>query len=45
MNLDQLEAVRRVLEMRDYAMILGMPGTGKTTTIVHIVQVRSAYAL
>ena len=26
--------------MRDYALLLGMPGTGKTTTIVHIIKVR-----
>eukprot|EP00798_Chlamydomonas_sp_ICE-L_P015376 gene15376-21461_t len=38
MNLDQREAVQRVLEMQDYGMILGMPGTGKTTTIVRIIQ-------
>ena len=38
LNPEQHEAVRRVLEMRDYALILGMPGTGKTTTIVHIVR-------
>jgi superfamily I DNA/RNA helicase len=23
---------------RDYALVLGMPGTGKTTTIAHIIQ-------
>lgn len=29
-----------VPQMRDYALLLGMPGTGKTTTIVHIIKVR-----
>jgi hypothetical protein len=28
MNPDQLAAVRKVLAMQDYALILGMPGTG-----------------
>ncbi len=40
MNPDQQEAVARVMQMRDYALVLGMPGTGKTTTIVHIIKVR-----
>eukprot|EP00955_Chlamydomonas_euryale_P116560 366426-Chlamydomonas_euryale.AAC.24 len=38
LNPDQLEAIRRVLQMRDYMLLLGMPGTGKTTTIVHIIK-------
>ncbi|GIL46712.1 hypothetical protein Vafri_3630 [Volvox africanus] len=38
MNGEQLEAVQRVLAMQDYAILLGMPGTGKTTTIVHIIR-------
>ncbi|GLC59371.1 hypothetical protein PLESTB_001479200 [Pleodorina starrii] len=38
MNGEQLEAVQRVLAMQDYALLLGMPGTGKTTTIVHIIR-------
>ena len=33
LNSDQLTAVERVLLASDYALILGMPGTGKTTTI------------
>lgn len=38
MNADQRNAVSAVLQMRDYALILGMPGTGKTSTIVHAIQ-------
>nr|POE54926.1 dna replication atp-dependent helicase/nuclease dna2 [Quercus suber] len=37
MNKDQREAVDKVLSAQDYALILGMPGTGKTTTIAHII--------
>ena len=39
LNSDQLFAVEKVLSASDYALILGMPGTGKTTTIACIVQV------
>lgn len=38
LNADQRAAVTRVLTARDYALILGMPGTGKSTTIVDIVR-------
>lgn len=38
MNEDQEHAVDRVLAAKDYALILGMPGTGKTTTIAHIIR-------
>ncbi|KAF7191210.1 DNA replication ATP-dependent helicase/nuclease DNA2 [Pseudocercospora fuligena] len=38
MNEDQQHAVERVLAAEDYALILGMPGTGKTTTIAHIIR-------
>ncbi|USW46949.1 Putative PD-(D/E)XK endonuclease-like domain superfamily, DNA replication factor Dna2 [Septoria linicola] len=38
MNDDQRSAVSRVLAANDYALILGMPGTGKTTTIAHIIR-------
>ena len=38
MNDDQLAAVGKVLSAQDYALILGMPGTGKTTTIAHIIR-------
>ncbi|KAF9356861.1 Tripartite DNA replication factor [Mortierella sp. AD094] len=38
LNDDQRQAVEAVLSAKDYALILGMPGTGKTTTIAHIIQ-------
>ena len=38
MNEDQQSAVNKVLTATDYALILGMPGTGKTTTIAHIIR-------
>lgn len=38
MNEDQSAAVAKVLSANDYALILGMPGTGKTTTIAHIIR-------
>ena len=38
MNEDQRAAVSKVLNAKDYALILGMPGTGKTTTIAHIIR-------
>ncbi len=37
LNEDQSRAMRKVLTARDYALILGMPGTGKTTTIAEII--------
>ncbi|KAK3703398.1 DNA replication endonuclease-helicase Dna2 [Vermiconidia calcicola] len=38
MNEDQAAAVSKVRSAQDYALILGMPGTGKTTTIAHIIR-------
>ncbi|KAK4052776.1 DNA replication endonuclease-helicase Dna2 [Microbotryomycetes sp. JL201] len=38
LNPDQKAAVEKVLSARDYALILGMPGTGKTTAIAEIVK-------
>lgn len=38
MNEDQISAIQKVLEMQDYVLILGMPGTGKTTTLVHAIK-------
>ncbi|ORZ27847.1 DNA replication factor Dna2-domain-containing protein [Lobosporangium transversale] len=39
LNGDQCRAVEAVLAARDYALILGMPGTGKTTTIAQIIHI------
>jgi DNA replication ATP-dependent helicase Dna2 len=38
MNDGQQAAVSKVLAAQDYALILGMPGTGKTTTIAHVIR-------
>ena len=38
LNADQRAAIKRVLTARDYALILGMPGTGKSTTVVEVVR-------
>ncbi|KAH6597528.1 hypothetical protein BASA50_004445 [Batrachochytrium salamandrivorans] len=38
LNVSQLNAVDRVMRAQDYALILGMPGTGKTTVIGHILK-------
>lgn len=38
MNADQKAAVAKVMSAKDYALVLGMPGTGKTTTIAHIIR-------
>ncbi|EDU40155.1 DNA replication helicase Dna2 [Pyrenophora tritici-repentis Pt-1C-BFP] len=38
MNSDQRAAVSKVMSAKDYALVLGMPGTGKTTTIAHIIR-------
>lgn len=38
LNVDQVQAMHRVLTARDYALVLGMPGTGKTTTIAEIIR-------
>lgn len=39
LNADQLRALRMSHEARDYTLILGMPGTGKTATLAAIVVV------
>ena len=39
MNSEQAAGVRRVSSAQDYTLVLGMPGAGKTTTIVSMVQV------
>lgn len=38
LNIDQRRAIDKVMSARDYALVLGMPGTGKTTTIAHIIR-------
>ena len=38
LNEDQRRAVRTVLRAEDYALILGMPGTGKTTVIAALIK-------
>ncbi|KWU43439.1 Dna2-domain-containing protein, partial [Rhodotorula sp. JG-1b] len=38
LNEDQRNAIERVLAAQDYALILGMPGTGKTTTTAEIIR-------
>ena len=37
LNKDQRAAVRKVLHAEDYALVLGMPGTGKTTVIAAVI--------
>jgi len=38
LNSEQQEAVMRSICAKDYALLLGMPGTGKTTTISAIIK-------
>ncbi|CAH9097877.1 unnamed protein product [Cuscuta epithymum] len=38
LNGDQRRAILKILTSKDYALILGMPGTGKTSTMVHAVK-------
>ncbi|OMJ12193.1 DNA replication ATP-dependent helicase/nuclease DNA2, partial [Smittium culicis] len=38
LNIAQQSAANKIKQSNDYAMILGMPGTGKTTTITQIVK-------
>ncbi|CCG81248.1 putative DNA replication helicase Dna2 [Taphrina deformans PYCC 5710] len=38
LNVDQLKAMNKIMSAKDYALILGMPGTGKTTTIARIIR-------
>lgn len=37
-NTDQRAAIDKIMSGQDYALVLGMPGTGKTTTIAHIIR-------
>lgn len=38
LNVDQRQAIDKVMSAKDYALVLGMPGTGKTTTIAQIIR-------
>ncbi|KAK9355845.1 hypothetical protein V1523DRAFT_403638 [Lipomyces doorenjongii] len=38
LNNDQLKALEKVMTACDYALIMGMPGTGKTTTVSYIIE-------
>ena len=38
LNIDQRQAVQKVMSALDYALVLGMPGTGKTFTTAHIIR-------
>ncbi|KAG6852485.1 hypothetical protein C0991_011583 [Blastosporella zonata] len=38
LNANQAQAMKRVLSAHDYALILGMPGTGKTTVIAAMIK-------
>lgn len=38
LNVDQRASIEKVMSAKDYALVLGMPGTGKTTTIAHIIR-------
>ena len=38
LNARQMLAVEKVLSSRDYTLILGMPGTGKTTVVAHLIR-------
>ena len=42
LNVDQKQAIAKVMSAKDYALVLGMPGTGKTTTIAHIIRALTA---
>ncbi|KAI8329753.1 DNA replication factor Dna2-domain-containing protein, partial [Chlamydoabsidia padenii] len=38
LNSDQVGAIQKVITCQDYALILGMPGTGKTTTTADLIK-------
>ncbi|XP_077570114.1 DNA replication ATP-dependent helicase/nuclease DNA2 isoform X1 [Stigmatopora nigra] len=42
LNRPQRQAMKKVLLSKDYTLIVGMPGTGKTTTICNLVRVLHA---
>ena len=39
LNPNQLQALSHILRAQDYALVLGMPGTGKTTTVAEVIRV------
>ncbi|EJS43392.1 dna2p [Saccharomyces arboricola H-6] len=39
LNVNQKQAIDKVMRAEDYALILGMPGTGKTTVIAEIIKI------
>ncbi|CAI1768670.1 hypothetical protein SEUBUCD646_0O03300 [Saccharomyces eubayanus] len=39
LNVDQRLAIDKIMRAEDYALILGMPGTGKTTVIAEIIKI------
>jgi len=42
LNIDQKTAVKKVISTQDYALIQGLPGTGKTSTIVFLTRLLAA---
>ncbi|XP_035307113.1 DNA replication ATP-dependent helicase/nuclease DNA2 [Cricetulus griseus] len=42
LNKPQRQAMKKVLLSKDYTLVVGMPGTGKTTTICALVRILSA---
>ena len=38
MNEDQILAIKKAISSQDYMLLLGMPGTGKTTTVATIIE-------
>ena len=42
LNAGQQAAVRRILQMDDYALLLGLPGTGKTSTLSLVIRMMIA---
>lgn len=38
LNSDQREALKKVMTARDYALVLGMPGTGKSTVVAELLK-------